>query len=560
MSEPDEPNSPFPSGPRPPAPAPAPAPAAPAVSPYAPPGYVPPASEQPQVAPLAPPAPPPAEAPVYAPAPSAYSPYAAPPPPTEAPPSSPEMYASAGPGVPADMGLSGLGLVMQLAGTIFTAAIGGVGLSMIIAMLQLNAALGNNADSSMTFWMLAMIGTSMWRSIAHRAAGTRLLYDGPKSPLSGVRRYIVVSAIHTGLILIFFVTKAKAPPSMLLTLFLVLGAWPGVLAIMFSLPQFRRFDTALPLPEDKGFEGAAIMMLMLGATGLGIGLVCLYAVFQLPSAVLSHIIGIMMVLIVVMLVIRSALHVMAGYRGVSETHMDRAVESANRYGDFGVITAFIAGGAMLLSVMASGADAGALLVLIGVVWLLLAWPLIIRKFFSERQFADLMSGGGTSMHRRAPDLGHSTLGWFLLGLGVMALSTALPSALFPESGMAALGQGEVGKNPFAMLQMMQASSLTHSPWWGVGTSALQVWAGLELIRMTAHHRLVGSIYGAIATGVAIYLNLPAIEALKSIAAGGAFSPRGGGAAPLMFVGLAIQVVIPVATIILVNRKHPARAR
>jgi hypothetical protein len=480
------------------------------------------------------------------------------PPPPAVPPSADPASSPAAPDVtplvgarsPADQGLSGLGLVMQLGGTVFAAFTGWIGLQFIFMMMKLGGM--GHGDSGLTFWMLAIAGTGVVRSMMHRAAGTRLLYEGPSTPLAGIRRYIGFSIIHIVVCVAFFALKAKAPFPLIATVTIVFAAWPVTLAILFSQARYKQFETTLPLPEDKGFEGAAIMMLILGAIGLGFGMVLLYTIMQLPSMFLSELPGILMVLIMVLLVIRSGLHVNAGYRGVTEVHMDRAVHAATKYGDFGVITAFVAAGALLLIVMTAGADVTAMLMIIVVAWLLLAWPLIIRKFFAERQFADLMAAGEAPLHRRAPDLGHSTLGWLLLAFGVMALGYSLPVAVFFDGADVSRG---MGGNPMeAMFTMMQTGS-GRSMWWTVGTAGLQVWAGLELIRMTDNHKVVTTIYGAVATGVAIYVNLPALEALKTMAVGGMFSPgSGGGANPMNFAFVAIQLVVPVAALILVNRK------
>src|SRR5262249_26046786 len=69
-------------------------------------------------------------------------------------------------GVPADQGLSSLGLLMQLAGNLFAAYAG------LLAFWALFALRGTGE----TLWILMLLGVSVARSLLHRSAGTQLLY------------------------------------------------------------------------------------------------------------------------------------------------------------------------------------------------------------------------------------------------------------------------------------------------------------------------------------------------------------------------------------------------
>ena len=62
----------------------------------------------------------------------------------------------------------------------------------------------------------------------------------------------------------------------------------------------------------------------------------------------------------------------------------------------------------------------------GVCWMLMAWPMIIRRFFSERQFADLLAGDDAPIHRRAPDAGLTGLGWLLLAHAMFGATMLIP--------------------------------------------------------------------------------------------------------------------------------------
>src|SRR6266545_3407762 len=69
-------------------------------------------------------------------------------------------------GVPADQGLSSLGLLMQLAGNFFAAYAGLLTFIMLFAM----------RGSGETLWMVVLFGSCIARSMFHRSAGSQLLY------------------------------------------------------------------------------------------------------------------------------------------------------------------------------------------------------------------------------------------------------------------------------------------------------------------------------------------------------------------------------------------------
>jgi len=288
-------------------------------------------------------------------------------------------------------------------------------------------------------------------------------------------------------------------------------------------------------------------------------LLILYAFLNVPGSAKSASPVVMSLLTAAALVVRSGLHVHAGWVGLNASDdPERAIHAANRYGSFGLISAFIAAGAAFISFLSFGG--GGFLIMIGYVVmlcvLLAAWPLIIRTFFGERQFQGLMatSAGGQETPRRAPDMGLTALGWLLLALAVMALGTTLPSALFGSSSSA----GSELRGGFGGPELLMAlSSSTHSPWWNTGVAFLQLWAALALIRMSPHHRLASMVYGVAAAVIAIYLHWPALKSM-----GGFAGLLGNGKMfdVMTYWGVALALIVPVGTIALVNRQQIALAR
>ena len=436
------------------------------------------------------------------------------------------------PNVPADQGLSTLGLLMQLAGSLF----GGFG-ALLMFYFMILPTFGRDSQKGM---MILIVGASITRSVFHRMAGSDLLYrrqtlDGQTSPLSGIKRYILVALGHTLLVALILKFKLKAPGMAVVAVSAGFALWPAVLAGMLQLPRFKRFQTELPVPEDKGFEGASVIMTVLGTCGaIGTG-AFLFVMIDKLDVLLSQGPGILIFVAIVMLFIRSIFHVQAGLSGLRETSVDRSVELAIRYANFGVIASFCAAGAVLLVSMMGRPNIGVIAMISGICWLLLAWPMIIRRFFADRQFVDLMAGDGANLHRRSPDAGLTGLGWLLVGMAAYQASFLLPLLLSKGVG----GMGE-------MFYLLNPPSF-RSIWWDVGLVALQAFAGFELIRMSPLSRIIGSVYAVGAIAITLYVKWPMIKALSNFSMR---DPEG----VVAFIPLAIALVLPVVTLLLVNRK------
>ena len=449
-------------------------------------------------------------------------------------------------GIPADQGLSSLGLIMQLGGSLLAA---GVALMSFMALVAMSG-------PGESLWMFLLLGTCITRSLFHRMAGTELLYgrrtglslDGTAtSPLRGLHRYIIVGLIHTVVFTVILKLKFDVPSNLLFGLALGLLAWPATLGALLYSNIFKRFVSSpgnqIPVSEDKGFEGAAILMTVLGVCGVLATGTILLAMFESGGRAMQEGRVLLVMLALVMLVVRSCLHVQAGISGLRTTSVDRSVELANRYANFGVISAFCAGGALLLVAMTSRLDLSGLAGVTGAVWMLMAWPMIIRRFFSDRQFADLLAGDNATLHRRSPDAGLTGLGWLLLAHAVFGASFLLPELV---------GVGELPSGMGKLFDLL-GSVGERSPWWSAGVIMMEAWAGYELIRMSAHHRVIATIYAAVAAAVTLYLFWPVLDQFKQSSVS---SPQH----MLVLMPIAIALVIPTSVLILVNRKIAPTAR
>lgn len=451
-----------------------------------------------------------------------------------------EVASLAGARIPADHGLASLGLIMQLFGSVFLG---------VMALVAIAPVMAGPAPG---LWMIFLIGAmGAVRSALHRAAGTSLIYGSQRGPFHATQVYIGVAAAQTVLTLLILNKEGGIPAKFNIAMFLMLMAWPLALLVLTRLPRFRRLADDLPTAEDMGFEGAAVLMSLLGVVGILYAAMQLYGMAQLPGAILSRGEVMLMLGVMIMLLIRAIMHVVAGVKGTSGIDSDGASDAAARYYNFGTVSAVVVGGVMLMTVLVKGAGGPAMKAMVPmvgfVVYLLLIWPLCLRRFFTERNFGALLEGAQGPNFRRAPDTGLTALGYLLLATGVFSLAMALPTALFRVdldmmelmSSMTRMGGRGMG----------DASEALRSPWWSVGVALAQLWAAIELIGMTDRYKLAATIYGAVAGAVTIYIYLPQLEAMKRLVGAGMSVES----LPT-FMQLSIALVLPVGSLLLVHRK------
>jgi hypothetical protein len=397
-------------------------------------------------------------------------------------------------------------MLMQLAGSSFAA---------VMTLLVL-AMLGDGVGG----WMLAVFGLSITRSFVHRNAGKDLLY-GATNRLGGIDLYVVVALAQSVLVALIAWWGLDMPGRAAFGLLIGLAVWPTCLALVFARPRFRRFREVMPIAEDKGFEGASILMIVLGFSGIGnilAAAVVVLAVIEYIGAMAYVIWALLAVLLV-----RSILHLQAGFAGVRETAFDQTIVRAKRYADFGVIASFAMGGALLLLNVAANGGVLGLAIIATCCWLLLAWPMIVRQFFADRQITDLIAGDDAPPHHRAPDAGLTNLGWLLLAHAMLQATILIPD-LFGTPLVAHVGE--------------------RSIWLSVGIVALQAWAGAELIRMSPQSRFVATAFGTIGTLVVGYIVAPAMQHVEHMTSQTAVT----------YGFLFLDTVIPPTTLLLVNRK------
>jgi hypothetical protein len=439
----------------------------------------------------------------------------------------------AGARLPADRGLASLALLMQLVGTV------GV---IFWCLISLMIALAGGGHAMLGFFAAI---TCILRSGFHRGAGSAMLY-GAGPPSRAITLYVVISIIHSVAIL-GLLTKLDPPIELLLQYGGLLLAWPVALAVLLMMPRYKRMlDHPLPIAEDLGYEGMSALMVVFGAAGASIPILGLWLIVDTPGVSLASPPFLITAGLFLLFLVRSGLQIRAGLRGLRGQH-DESV--TGQYTSIGIASSLIAGVVVLIVALVAGSLFTGLVLGTVIASLLLVWPLTIRRFTIERMFGLALAGEQAPVPQRAPDRGLTAVGWLLLASGLVGLAGSLPIGIF--------GDADLAETIAAVRTYLgdDAAATIRSDWWGIGVNALQLWAGIELVRMSDHHRIAGNIYGTIAIAVSIYVHYPLIkmasEAIGGFGGGEAWSIR-----VSLLVGLALNMLVPLATVILVNRRPP----
>lgn len=447
-------------------------------------------------------------------------------------------------GVPADHGLASLGLVMQLTGRTSGA------LAALLASIAVLESRGHRNAS----WFFFAVALCIVRSQLHRIAGRDLLYsrrtpDGEVAkPFHAVLLYIAFGLGHATAIGLIATLQFGATHRTAAGIIAALALWPMVLAVLLQLPRFRPLHAGIPLGEDRGLEGASILMTVLGACGvLSTGAIWL-VLGELPNHHRQHGWGVMLGVACTLLVVRSCLHIRAGLAGLRAFSFDRPGELAARYARFGVVSAVCIAGVLVLLAMAERLTPEAIASAAAIAWLFFAWPMIVKRYFHHRQFAELFAGDRV-IHRRAPDAGLTSLGWLLIGHAVLiATIWILVVTVEPRGAGRALGNllllcgPVVGRGVFDLAVALAVTA---------GTAALELIAAAALLRMSDHRRTIATIYALVAGGIALAMAWPLLRS---------FDHPFNRWAVIQLIPATVQIVIPAATLVLVHRAIAPVAR
>jgi hypothetical protein len=444
-------------------------------------------------------------------------------------------------GVPADHGLASLGLLMQLAGRA-----SGALAALIATVVVLEARVHRNAS-----WFLFAVALCIARAQLHRIAGRDLVYSRRTSsgrianPFDAMRNYIAFAIGHAVVLGLVATMELGATRRTGLGITGALALWPIVLTVGLQLPRFRRLHTGIPLAEDRGLEGASVLMTVLGACGVLSTAAIAMVLGQLPSRHLEHGWGVMLVVAFALLLVRSCLQLRAGLAGLRDASFDRPGELAARYASFGVLCVVCVGGVLALLAMSEGLPAGAIASVTVLCWLLAAWPVIVKRFFHHRQFAELLAGDRV-LHRRAPDAGLTGLAWLLVGHAAVVVALLILAATVEHHGVG---------HALDRLLLLGRPAIGHSALElgiAAGIVGLELLTAGMLLHMEPCRRVIATMYALVAIGVAVVVAWPLVRSFGHHPIDLRTAIR--------LIPAAVQLVIPAATLVLVQRGAPLLAR
>lgn len=422
--------------------------------------------------------------------------------------------------ISADAGLTGLGLLMQVSGSIF----------LVLSLPLLIGTIANGYVSLFLFGVLSVLRSSM-----NLRAGIGLLYGAPKGPLHRVWIYVGVALLQSLTILVLPDELIAIGVRLALSGFLM--AWPVALAIVLSRTPFRQIGETLPRNEDLGFEAAGIIMTIFGILGVMVSSLLILSIYpQAPSLVWLG--GFV-------LLVRSILHTKAGLRSCRGASTREMSKSVAQYTGFAIISSIVVpAGWMVGGLIQGDMDSLEPFFILGIMgYFLLAWPLLLRAFFKKRNLTLLDDENATT--GRAPDMGLTALGWILLALGSLNLASSLGSVLF------------LGSPPHSidMLLLPEVAGSTYSLWLSVGLATLQTVAGVQLIHMRKLYKIVTTLYASASIAGILYLSWPLLTNFSK-------TPLPAPGNSLILYGmLMISLAVAVSSLLLVHRRsiHSAQA-
>ena len=433
------------------------------------------------------------------------------------------------PRLPADHGLPALGLLAQVQAVFVP----------LYATLVIFTLMLRSRDVGTRGAIIGLLALGAIRAAVHFNAGQALT---ARSPLifAAVRRYIIVAAVTTAAYAgLLAATLDGVSLGGYAALFVLCLAWPVTLGLLVFRKSVRAsfvaadtFDVSL-VPGDRSVEGVGVLMTLLAAIGVGTAAIGLVFILELP---LDGVDAILLLLLVVLLLVRALTHLDGGIRAIRGVTPEAFSRLVGRY--LGLALATVGALALFLVIASHGRGLALLVVVVLLLaGMLLAWPLVLRRF-ANQVARDDVGDADTAPFGPALDRGLTAFGYMLAVIGTSQAAFVIASVLVGVDAGALLSQ--LGAAGLGSIDPMQLLSL--------GSAAVTLWAAREAITMSDRRQLAIYVYAAVTVGTA------AINwATDGFPLAGTLDAS---APPAAMVLIALQLVVPLTGVVLVRRRLP----
>lgn len=350
------------------------------------------------------------------------------------------------------------------------------------------------------YFLLGLVVTGIARSYFHFSAGGLLAQTHPNALKAAGRywKFGLLQSLVMPLLALKFVPGFEVGAA--LAAILAFAVWPlAVMALTQRKPVTKAFnawleeDGATLMPNDRGFQGAGVLMVLFGLMGCIFNLAYLTVIIPAFSQIFQ--VGTVGVLVFGLLIaggVRSAIHLRTGQLTLSADY-ERFASGVNRYLTWAVIWGvfFLA---LVFSVVGVG-GLGALQYIILILAVMTMWPGHLAAIVNVVAIWDDEDEDVPRGH--AVDGGLSAVGFALIALGCFNVS----ALLFTTAGGASLD--------------IFSDADSVEMWLKWASAAFTLWAGIELATMSQRYKVAGLAYAAVGIAGGIYAIVVALSELSS---------------------------------------------
>jgi hypothetical protein len=410
----------------------------------------------------------------------------------------------------------------------------------LVAVMQNQA---GGAPRTMKMIVIMILFASIIRSGMHVASGYRI-----STRCMGLQQttknYLFISGGHVlAMLVLLKISKESSaiPSDVFLGMIVMFMGWPVALwwlsqsAIIKNTWLKSEEAGDPPVPRDLGVEGTGMVLVFFAIMGLCLGIYVLYMLTGSPLGKRLGHLGFSHKLLVggvAIAVGRSAVQLQAGVLALNGGTYRKIFDKIRLYYILGWASSLgvVVGYFMLIQKQHGryGGSIGgmglAFLFLLGCV--MIAWPMIVGSHFKWIQLSmAALDIDEDEQRRTSTDGGWTTLGYFIFSLGALTMSMVLGGLI--------MGAPLPDKNVMMVLVS--------------GGAAL--WAGWELIHLSANAQMAATVYGAIGCLLGLYNVSKTMESLTQLGT----DVRDGLPFVLLLVFLVASLAGPVLTLYVVHR-------